>query len=79
MLMSTQHVASWIDLLSTRQAFHRYFDQGRQDNAPAFILRAQKRVVQRAYKPVSPGFSGQRSVCFPAKLPTQESEKRKKR
>ena len=32
----------WIDLLSTQQAFHGYFDQGRHDNAPAFILRVQK-------------------------------------
>ena len=34
-------------------------------------------VVQRAYKPVLSGFSGQRSVCFLAKFTTQESEKMK--
>lgn len=65
----------WIDLLSTQQAVHGYFDQHRQDNTPAFIQRVQQHVVQRAYKPVLPGFSGQRSACFLAKLSTQESEK----
>lgn len=66
----------WIDLLSLSKHFMGNFDQGRQDNAPAFILRTQKRVVQRVYKPVLLSFSVQRSVCFLAKLPTRESEKR---
>lgn len=30
-------------------------------------------------KPVLPGFPGQRSVCFLAKLPTQESMKKKRK
>lgn len=46
----------WIDLLPTQQAVHGYWDQGKQDSAPAFVLR-----VQKAYKPVLPGFPGQRS------------------
>lgn len=69
----------WIDLLSTQQAVHGSFDQGRQDNVPAFFLRVQKCVVQRAYKRVLPGFSGQMSVCFLAKLPTEKDMKWEKK
>lgn len=65
----------WIDLLSAQPLFHGYFDQDRQDNAPTFMLRVQKCVVQRAYKPVLPDFSGQRLVCLLAKLPTQGKTK----
>jgi len=66
-----------VDRLAFRSA-RISWDQGRQDNALAFILKVQKCVVKRTYKPVLPGFAGQRSLCFLAKLPTQEYDKRKK-